>query len=87
MNPASTPPHGRVERKLSAFGSCFWANQTHGVHGSGVWLPALPPEPGSPDAFSPLLSASPETPETVVSAEPGSAHAGVSLTNDVLVYN
>jgi hypothetical protein len=45
------------------------------------------PRAGSPDAFSPLLPASPETPETVVSAEPGSAHAAVSLTNDVLVYN
>jgi hypothetical protein len=57
------------------------------VQASGVWLPAPPPESGSPDAISPLLPASPETPETAVSAEPGSAHATVSLTNDVLVYN
>jgi hypothetical protein len=52
------------------------------VQASGVWLPAPPPEPGSPNAISLLLPASPETP-----AEPGSAHAAVSLTNDVLVYN
>jgi hypothetical protein len=57
------------------------------VQASGVWLPALPSEPGSPDAISLLLSASPETPETAVSAKPGSAHAAVSPTNDVLVYN
>jgi hypothetical protein len=69
------------------FGSRFWANQAHGVQASGVWLLAPPPEPGSPDAISLLLPASPETPETAVSAEPGSAHAAVSLTNDVLVYN
>jgi hypothetical protein len=54
---------------------------------SGVWLPAPPSEPGSPDAISLLLTASPETSETAVSAEPGSARAAVSLTNDVLVYN
>jgi hypothetical protein len=54
------------------------------VQASGVWLPAPPPEPGSPDAISLLLPASPET---AVSAEPGSAHAAVSPTNDVLVYN
>jgi hypothetical protein len=29
------------------------------------------------------LPKSPETPETAVFAEPGSAHAAVSLTNDV----
>jgi hypothetical protein len=69
------------------FGSRFWANQAHGVQASGVWLLAPPPEPGFPDAISLLLPASPETPETAVSAEPGSAHAAVSLTNDVLVYN
>jgi hypothetical protein len=46
-----------------------------------------PLEPGSPDAISLLLPASSETPETAVSAEPGSAHAAVSLTNNVLVYN
>jgi hypothetical protein len=57
------------------------------VQVSGVWLPAPAPEPDSPDAISPLLPASPETPETALSAEPGSAHAVVSLTNDVLVYN
>jgi hypothetical protein len=57
------------------------------VQASGVWLPAPPLEPGSPDAISPLLPASPQTPETIVSTEPGSAHATVSLTNDVLVYN
>jgi hypothetical protein len=62
---------------LGAFGLHFWTNQTHGV----------PPEPGSPDAISLLLPASLETPETAVSTEPGSAHAVVSLTNDVLVYN
>jgi hypothetical protein len=45
------------------------------------------PEPGSTDAISLLLPASPETPETAVSAEPGLAHASVSPTNDVLVYN
>jgi hypothetical protein len=70
-----------------AFGSRFWANQAHGVQASGVWFPAPPPEPGSPDAISLLLPTSPETPETVVSAEPGSAHAAGSPTNDVLVYN
>jgi hypothetical protein len=70
-----------------AFGSRFWANQAHGVQASGVWLPAPPPESGSPDAISLLLPASPETPETAVFAEPGSARAIVSLTNDVLVYN
>jgi hypothetical protein len=70
-----------------AFVSRFWVNQAHGVQASDVWLNAPPPEPGSPDAVSLLLSASPETPETAVSAEPGSAHATVSLTNDVLVYN
>jgi hypothetical protein len=69
------------------FGSRFWANQAHGVQASGVWLPTPPPELDSSDAISLLLPASPETPETVVSAEPGSAHAVVSLTNDVLVYN
>jgi hypothetical protein len=57
------------------------------VQASGVWLSALPPEPGSTDAISLLLPASPETPEKAVSTEPGSAHATVSLTNDVLVYN
>jgi hypothetical protein len=75
------------EMLLGAFGSRFWANQAHGVQASGVWLPAPPPEPGSPDAISLLLPASPETPETDVSAEPGSTHAAVSPTNDVLVYN
>jgi hypothetical protein len=75
------------ESSMGEFGSCFWANQAHGVHASDVWLPAPPPEPGSPDAISLLLSASSETPETAVSAEPGSAHAAVSLTNDVLVSN
>jgi hypothetical protein len=58
---------------------CFWANQAHGVQTSVVWLTALPLEPCSSDAFSPLLPASPETSETIVSAEPGSAHAAVSL--------
>jgi hypothetical protein len=57
------------------------------VQTGGVWLPAPPLEPGSPDATSLLLPASPETPETTVSAEPGSARAAVFLTNDVLVYN
>jgi hypothetical protein len=57
------------------------------VQVNDVWLPASPPESGSPDAISLLLPASPQTPETVVSAEPGSAHVAVSLTNDVLVYN
>jgi hypothetical protein len=57
------------------------------VQASGVWLPAPPPEPGSPDAISLLLPASLETPETAVFAEPGSGHADISLTNDVLVYN
>jgi hypothetical protein len=33
------------------------------------------------------LPASLETPELVVSAEPGSADAAISHTNDVLVYN
>jgi hypothetical protein len=72
---------------LGAFGSRFWTNQAYGVQASGVWLSAPPPEPSSPDAISLLLSASAETLETAVSAEPGSAHAVVSLTNDVLVYN
>jgi hypothetical protein len=72
---------------MGVFGSRFWVNQAHGVQASGVWLPAPPPEPGSPDAISLLLPASSETPETVVYAESGSAHAVVSLTNDVLVYN
>jgi hypothetical protein len=45
------------------------------------------PEPGSTDAIFPLLPASPETPETSVSAELGSARAVVSLTDDVLVYD
>jgi hypothetical protein len=76
-----------VSKLKGAFGSRFWANQTHGVQANGVWLPASSPEPGSPDAISLLLPASSETPETTVSAEPGSAHADVSLTNDVLVYN
>jgi hypothetical protein len=62
---------------FGAFGLCFWANQADDVQASGV----------SSNAIFPLLSASPETPETAVSAEPGSAHAGVSLTNDELVYN
>jgi hypothetical protein len=57
------------------------------VQASGVWLPAPPPEPCSSDAIFLLLPASPETPQTAVSAEPGSAHAVVSPTNDVLVYN
>jgi hypothetical protein len=39
------------------------------------------------DAFSSLLPASSETPETTVSAKTGSAHAAVSLANDILVYN
>jgi hypothetical protein len=46
-----------------------------------------PREPDTSDGFSSLLSASLETSETAVSAEPGSTHAAVSLTNDVLVYN
>jgi hypothetical protein len=78
---------GPREVTEGVFGSRFWANQAHGVQASGVWLPAPPPEPGCPDAISLLLPASPETPETTVSAEPGSAHAAVSPTNDVLVYN
>jgi hypothetical protein len=57
------------------------------VQASGVWLSALPLEPGSPDAFCPPLPASLETLELAVSAEPGSADATVSPTNDVLVYN
>jgi hypothetical protein len=56
------------------------------VQASGVWLPAPRLDPGSPDAISPLFPAFPETPETTVSAEPGSTHATVYLTNDVLVY-
>jgi hypothetical protein len=57
------------------------------VQANGVWLSTPPPEPGSPYAISLLLPASAETPETAVSAKLGSAHAAVSLTNDVLVYN
>jgi hypothetical protein len=76
-----------VDSCKGAFGSRFWVNQAHGVQSSGVWLPAPPSEPGSPDAISLILLASSETPETTVSAEPGLAHAVVSLTNDVLVYN
>jgi hypothetical protein len=89
-SPTTRPPsshHARNKAAKGAFGSRFWANQAHGVQVSGVWLPAPPPESGSPDAISLLLPASPETPETAVSAEPGSAHAAVSPTNDVLVYN
>jgi hypothetical protein len=69
------------------FGSRFWANQAHGVQPSSVWLPVPLPEPGSPDAICSLLLVSPETPEMTVSTESGSAHATVSLTNDVLGYN
>jgi hypothetical protein len=69
------------------FGSHFWTNQAHEVPANDVWLPAPLPETGSPDVISLLLPASPETPETAISAEPDSAHAAVSLTNDVLVYN
>jgi hypothetical protein len=54
------------------------------VKANSVRLPASHLEPSSPDAISLLLHASPET---AVSAEPGSAHATVSRTNDVLVYN
>jgi hypothetical protein len=72
---------------MGAFGSRFWTNQAHEVQAGDVWLPAPTSKPGSPDAISSLLPASPETPKTVISAEPGSAHATVSLTNDVLVYN
>jgi hypothetical protein len=57
------------------------------VQANGVWLSTPPPEPGSPYAISLLLPASAETPETAVFAKLGSAHAAVSLTNDVLVYN
>jgi hypothetical protein len=76
-----------VDSCKGVFGSRFWVNQAHGVQSSGVWLSAPPSEPGSPDAISLILPASSETPETAVSAEPGSAHAVASLTNDVLVYN
>jgi hypothetical protein len=65
----------------------FFTNQAHGVQASGVWFPAPPPEPGTSDATSSLLPASPETLETAVFAQPGSAHATISLTNDLLVYN
>jgi hypothetical protein len=83
--PSPSPPAVRRRGAIyGVFGSCFWVNQAHGVQASGVWLPASPLEPGSPDTISLLLSASPET---AVSAEPSSAHAAVSLTNDVLVYN
>jgi hypothetical protein len=57
------------------------------VQASGVWLPAPRSEPDSPDAISPLLPTSSETPGTAISAELGWAHATNSLTNDVLVYN
>jgi hypothetical protein len=85
LNSKPSPHHHLIS--WGAFGSRFWANKAHGVQVSDVWLPAPPSEPGSPDAISLLLPASPETPETAVSAEPGSVHAAVSPTNDVLVYN
>jgi hypothetical protein len=64
----------------------FWANQAHGVQSSNVWLPA-PPQSQTLQMHFPLLAASPDMPETAISAEPATAHATVSLTNYVLVYN
>jgi hypothetical protein len=78
---------------LAASSTILWSDPY--VHKGCVWFAFL----GQPDSRGAgerrlvayttpePVPASPETPETAVSAEPGSAHAVVSLTNDVLVYN
>ena len=57
------------------------------MQGSLVWLPAYAIEPGSSHAERRPWLGSARTPESAVSAGPGSLAARVSLFNDVLVYD
>ena len=57
------------------------------MQGALVWLPAPGVGPGSGHAKSIPRPGSGETPESAVSAGPGSLGAAVYSTNDVLVYD
>ena len=57
------------------------------MQGSIVWLPAHAVESGSTHVERRPWPGSAETPESAVSAGPGSLAAEISMVNDVLVYD
>jgi len=65
----------------------FRTNMHRGVQSRSVWLAGGALEPGWPHAGSAVGPGSGETPESAVSAGPGSLGAAVYSTNDVLVYD
>jgi len=82
---------GKSSKILGPLWAClvrwFRTNMHRGVQSRSVWLAGGALEPGWPHAGSAVGPGSGETPESAVSAGPGSLGAAVYSTNDVLVYD